>query len=470
MTLEELRARHAEIVARCTEIDTEYRDAELPAEAQTEWDGLDTERGKVEASIKRIEARKAALIERSDDETVTRSGDKRKAPAVHIKKDEADLHDLEALRKESFGSDDFVERAKDAALRIAEKLPVPRFLNAERSRENVMDLLENYDTTDGELAKRMVVTSSKLYERAFGKLLVSQNPMLMNPDEQRALAVGANATGGFAVPAQLDPTIVLTDSLGISPIRQLARVEQIVGNKWQGITSAGVTVSRDAEAEEVSDDSPTLAQPEVQPTRVQGFVPFSYEIDQDWGGLRGEVTRMLARAKTKEENVSFLTGDGLGNNPQGVLTGATVTVATAGAFSAAHPYALDNALPAEFREGAAFLANKTIYNTIRQFAVTDGHSLWQRIGDGQPDRLLGYPDYEATGMATDPSVLGAKLMILGNFEEGFIIVDRIGMSIELIPHLFGANRRPTGQRGIYAIWRNGSKVLNPNAFRVLVKS
>ncbi len=46
-------------------------------------------------------------------------------------------------------------------------------------------------------------------------------------------------------------------------------------------------------------------------------------------------------------------------------------------------------------------------------------------------------------------VAGAKPLIVGDFAS-FLIVDRLGMSIELIPHLFGANRRPTGQRGLYA--------------------
>jgi predicted phage gp36 major capsid-like protein len=50
------------------------------------------------------------------------------------------------------------------------------------------------------------------------------------------------------------------------------------------------------------------------------------------------------------------------------------------------------------------------------------------------------------------------------------------MCIELIPHLFdvstsvanpNAGGRPTGQRGLYAHWRNTSKVTNPDAFRVL---
>jgi hypothetical protein len=49
-----------------------------------------------------------------------------------------------------------------------------------------------------------------------------------------------------------------------------------------------------------------------------------------------------------------------------------------------------------------------------------------------------------------------KLIIAGDFQAGYLIADRLGMSVELIPHLFGAtNRFPTGQRGLFAIWAHG---------------
>jgi predicted phage gp36 major capsid-like protein len=39
--------------------------------------------------------------------------------------------------------------------------------------------------------------------------------------------------------------------------------------------------------------------------------------------------------------------------------------------------------------------------------------------------------------------------------------------VELIPHLFGENRRPTGQRGWFAHWRVGGAPVVPGAFRRL---
>jgi HK97 family phage major capsid protein len=62
-----------------------------------------------------------------------------------------------------------------------------------------------------------------------------------------------------------------------------------------------------------------------------------------------------------------------------------------------------------------------------------------------------------------------KIAVVGDFSRAFKIVDRVGMNIELIPHLFGAaqGNLPTGQRGLFAYWRVGAKVLDANAFRVL---
>ena len=66
------------------------------------------------------------------------------------------------------------------------------------------------------------------------------------------------------------------------------------------------------------------------------------------------------------------------------------------------------------------------------------------------------------------TVAEKKILLFGDFNQ-FLIVDRIGMAVEPIQHVFGkTNARPTGQRGIYAYWRNSSKVLTKAAFRLLV--
>jgi predicted phage gp36 major capsid-like protein len=68
---------------------------------------------------------------------------------------------------------------------------------------------------------------------------------------------------------------------------------------------------------------------------------------------------------------------------------------------------------------------------------------------------------------TSLTTTGQQLAIWVDW-SGFTIVDRFGVQIELIPHLFGAtNRFPTGQRGILYIWRSSSGVIKPNALRLI---
>src|SRR5690606_31482462 len=293
----------------------------------------------------------------------------------------------------------------------------------------------------------------------------------LTTEERTALALGTDTNGGYAVPFMLDPSVILTSDGSINPLRRIARVVQIVGKEWQGLTSSGITVSRDSEASEVSDDGPTFAQPTVRTVKVQGFVPFSIEIEQDWATMRSEITMMLADAKETEEATSFVTGDGTGNNPGGVpgsLDYATCQVDGGGSFTSAELYKVEEDLAPRWRARASWMANRSIYNRIRQLSsASDGGDLWVRLGQGLPPELIGYPAYEASTMTTTTAGTNDRLLVFGDFSQ-FLIVDRVGMSVELVPHLFGTgSNRPNGQRGLYAFWRNNATVLVDNAFRFL---
>ena len=46
----------------------------------------------------------------------------------------------------------------------------------------------------------------------------------------------------------------------------------------------------------------------------------------------------------------------------------------------------------------------------------------------------------------------------------YYIVERVGLTVELIPHLFHTgNNYPSGQRGFYAWYRTGGEVVNATA-------
>jgi HK97 family phage major capsid protein len=60
-----------------------------------------------------------------------------------------------------------------------------------------------------------------------------------------------------------------------------------------------------------------------------------------------------------------------------------------------------------------------------------------------------------------------RIAVVGDFSN-YVIADRIGLTVEFIPHLFGTtNGRPKGQRGWFAYYRTGADSVNDAGFRML---
>jgi HK97 family phage major capsid protein len=303
-------------------------------------------------------------------------------------------------------------------------------------------------------------------------MLARQSIAGLTTEESRALSLGTDAAGGYAVPFQLDPTVILSSSGVVNPLRAISRVEPITGKEWDGVTSAGVTVSRGTEAQEVGTGDPAFAQPTVRTTRVQGWVPFSVELDVTWNALRTQLTRLLQDAKDVEEATAFATGNGTAPNPSGVVStlGTASWVDTAGSavLAAADIYLLENAMAPRFIANSRIVAAKTTFNRFRtlfQAQASSAGDPFARPSGAMGETFNGYPKHELSTMASGIGT-GSLVMLQGDFNQ-FLIVDRVGMGIELIPHVLGSNRRPTGERGVFALWFNNSKILVDNAFRLL---
>jgi len=336
-------------------------------------------------------------------------------------------------------------------------------------------IIERWDDGDSRIAKLCLATSSPEYLRAWAKVASGRGHMIA-PEEQKALERAMSLTdtaGGYLVPFQLDPTVIITANGSRNQIREAARTVVATGDVWNGVSSGAVAWSWDAEATEVSDDAPSFAQPSIPVYKAQGFVPISIEALEDEANVTQEVARLLSFGRDVLEASAFVSGTGTGQ-PTGIVTALTGTASvvaptTAETFAAADIYKLDGALPSRYRTGASWLGNRSIYNLVRQFDVNGGAQLWERIGADVPPQLMGRPALEAEDMdaSFDPAATGDNnLLVYGDFSN-YVIADRVGMTVEFIPHLVGANRRPTGQRGWYAYYRVGADSVNDAAFRML---
>lgn len=350
---------------------------------------------------------------------------------------------------------------------------------SDRQRETLARMVEDHDPEDGPaagaLARHVIATSSPEYLRAWTRAFRAGTAGRRAPEAEavleRAMSLTDNA-GGYAVPQQLDPTLILTSDGSTNPIRELARKVLATGDTWTGLSTTHASWSWDGEAGEVSDDSTTFAQPSIPNYKAQGFIPFSIEIGMDYPGLTADLQEVLARGKDDAEAAAFVTGTG-SSQPTGFVTALTggsslVASATTDTFAIADVYNTEEALPAKYRARGNWVANKAIYNDIRQFGTADSHALWTRLGDGQPERLLGYPAHEASAM--DGTITGSAhnyVLALADWWY-YVITDRMGFTMELVPHLFATgNNRPSGQRGFYAWFRVGADSVNDGAFRLL---
>lgn len=339
-------------------------------------------------------------------------------------------------------------------------------------REAAQQMLQRADD-QAAFSRQVLATSSPAYMRAWAKC-VRGEAQTMNADEQRAMSLTTTA-GGYLLPFQLDPSVIITSDGSKNDIRRAARQVVATSNKWNGVSAGEVSFSWDGEAAQVSDDTPTFAQPSVTVHKLQGFVPISIEALEDEQNVTQEVGRLLASGKDTAEAVAFATGAGDGSNqPFGIVTalaGGSYEVApqTAETFAIGDIYALDSALPARYRGNASWLAHRTIYNLIRQFDTNGGAGLWERIGNGQPPELMGRPALEAEAMDSSWNVAASAdnyILVYGDLKN-YVIADRVGTRVELVSHLFGANQRPTGQRGWYCYYRVGADSVNDAGMRLL---
>ena len=202
------------------------------------------------------------------------------------------------------------------------------------------------------------------------------------------------------------------------------------------------------------------------------WVPFSIEVEGDGANFVTEIGKLLMDAVDQLQATAFVVGSGTGE-PTGfvtALTGTASVVAGAGAEAlvAGDAYKLQDALGPRWQANSAFAAALPIINVFRQFQTANGSLAFPSLQDNPP-RLCGRPMFEVSNMDTALNAAATEanyVLALGDWSQ-FLIADRVGSTVELVPHLFGANQRPTGQRGFFLWFRVGSDVLVNGAFRLL---
>ena len=366
---------------------------------------------------------------------------------------------------------------KDQALRANERadfLPDSAKAHMERT-------IRSDDDPGGLLARYTVETANRDYFRAFATWM--RDPISggheWSPKErdavkrvrqlERAMSIGTTTAGGFLVPYELDPSILISSTGAVSPLRQLARQATTAFNEKRFVTSLGVTATWTPEATEQTDDSPALLQPAIVCKKGQAFIPVSFELYED-SDIAQQLGAVLADAKNVHESLSFTLTQS--NGPTGIVSsiltapGANIIATGSNVLAQGDLYVNQAALPPRWRANANWMMNLSILNGYRQLPQAKGLNYSVIDDTGPRPRALGWNVYENSSMDGTLSGGAADYLVLSGDFQQFAIVDRVGTSIEVIQNLLGANHRPTGQRGFLMHYRVGSDVLIQDAFRL----
>lgn len=460
------------------DLHTQAGAAELSPEDQTRFDEgvtwLETQ-SKVADRAQRLEAVRTAPIDYVD------TGDGAEGASQHTRsaRISEDIYDLGTFRSTS--DRDRGGELEDRALRSIDSWRSEHGVD-EGWQEAAEHLVRGAKRSKASriIAEHVLRYGNPDYVDAFYAYLQGGDRSLSRDQEdavRAAMNEGTTTQGGFIVPPFLDPAIILTNNGTINPFRGIATVKTIATQTWKGVTSAGVTAEWTAEAAEVADASPTVAQPTITPIRADAYVQASMEMLEDTD-IATEIGMLFADAKDRLESAAFATGTG-STQPVGIVTrisGVTASrvagssgAAGAADFVLADVYALAAALPPRHRPNSSWVGELTELNKIRRFGegTTSNAAFWADLGVDVPPLLLGRPAYQSAEMdSTIVSGSNDDILLIGDFKK-YYIVDRIGMEVQYNPMVLGSTRRPTGEVAWVCFWRVGADAVDNNAFRLL---
>lgn len=309
------------------------------------------------------------------------------------------------------------------------------------------------DAPDGE--KRELTELEQKHATAFKRFMRKGDVSGLESDELKTATVGSDPDGGYVAPIMLDLNIsrILTE---ISPIRQIARVRQISTNAFRkpfnvGGATSGWVGETDARTET---NSPQLKMHEfptfeiyAMPAASQTLLDDAAVNIEEW--LASEVQIQFA----EQEGSAFCIGDGV-NKPKGFTAYTTAATADssrawgvlehvvtgANGALAASPNEGDTfldliyATKAGYRANARFVMDRLLQKALRKIKDADEQYIWSPgMQSGQPASLFGYPITEAQDMP-DYTTTGALACAFGDFQRGYLVIDRIGVRVLRDPY------------------------------------
>lgn len=291
------------------------------------------------------------------------------------------------------------------------------------------------------------------HKAAFRRFITRGETNGLRELQEKSLNTGAGDAGGYAVPKVIDGMIEAL-AVNISPIRGISTVVQTSTQDFHKLVNLRGTASGwvgesaarpETTAPKLADITPPMGEVYSNISASQTMLDDAFFNADQW------ISENAATEFARAEGAAFINGTGV-NQPMGFLSYPTAATADAtrtfgtleymatgasGAFktlsASVNPsddfFTLVAKLKREYRPGACWVMNKNTLFAIMGMKDYQGRYVYNpATAPGMQDTLLGFPIVEAEDMP-DYTSANAYAIAFGNFQRGYIVVDRIGTRV-----------------------------------------
>ncbi|ETT04835.1 TPA: phage major capsid protein [Providencia alcalifaciens] len=294
--------------------------------------------------------------------------------------------------------------------------------------------------------------------------------------ERKAMQVGSDPDGGFAVPEELDRNIIsmLRDEV---VMRQECNVVTVGSPSFKRLVNQGGSNSGWVGEVDKRPETKTPKLASIEPVwgEIYGNPAVTQTmLDDAFFDVEQFITGDLAIEFAEQEEAAFTNGDGI-KKPKGLLAYGSdeqadkdrdwgklqhLLLKKPTEVTADEIMKLIYTMRKVYRSGAKFMMNNNTLFQVRTLKDAQGNYLWQPgLQLGQPSALLGY------GIAENEQfsdvVAESTPIAFGNFKRCYTILDRMGVRMLRDPY----TNKPFVH--FYTTKRVGSMMVDSNAVKVL---
>jgi HK97 family phage major capsid protein len=263
---------------------------------------------------------------------------------------------------------------------------------------------------------------------------------------------------------------ILANVTEYSPIRSLATVIPISGPGLDWPTDTGdFSAYRTSEIGTRSETTgQTFGLEQIPAGEMYALVKVSKQNLEDSAfPLESYITNKAGLRFGVKEGTESILGISASGQMEGILVNPSITgftgVTTSGKILADDLKSLFYSIKSPYDRNGTWIWRRTSTLAVSLLKnATTGDYMWQTgLKDGSAATVLGRPYVECPDMPAEAN--SAKAVAFGDFREGYVIVDRLGIETQRLVELYAAS----GQVGLLFRRRVGGQVVKPEAIKVL---